>query len=40
MEVIAVAGYEALSDVYEWLIGDDKLTPAQAEKKQKVESRK
>lgn len=25
-----VAGYGALSDVYEWLIGDDKLTPAQA----------
>jgi SAM-dependent methyltransferase len=30
MEVIVVAGYGALSDVYEWLIGDDKLTPAQA----------
>jgi cyclopropane fatty-acyl-phospholipid synthase-like methyltransferase len=30
MEVIAVAGYGALSDVYEWLIGDDKLTPAKA----------
>ncbi len=28
--MIAVAGYGALSDVYEWLIGDDKLTPAQA----------
>lgn len=25
-----MAGYEALSEVYEWLIGDDKLTPAQA----------
>lgn len=25
-----MAGYGALSDVYEWLIGDDKLTPAQA----------
>ena len=30
MEVIAVAGYGALSDVYEWLIGDDRLTPAKA----------
>src|SRR6478752_7004276 len=30
MEVVAVAGYRSLSDVYEWLIGDDKLTPAQA----------
>ena len=30
MEVIAVAGYGELSDVYEWLIGDDKLTPAKA----------
>jgi len=30
MEVVAVAGYGSLSDVYEWLIGDDKLTPAQA----------
>jgi len=30
MEVVAVAGYGALSDVYEWLIGDDKLTPAKA----------
>lgn len=30
MEVIAVAGYGALSEVYEWLIGNDKLTPAQA----------
>lgn len=26
----AVAGYGELSDVYEWLIGDDKLTPAKA----------
>lgn len=26
----AVAGYGALSDVYEWLIGDDRLTPAEA----------
>ncbi|WP_185996512.1 class I SAM-dependent methyltransferase [Nocardioides campestrisoli] len=25
-----MAGYGAMSDVYEWLIGDDKLTPAQA----------
>ncbi|MEV6288641.1 class I SAM-dependent methyltransferase [Kribbella sp. NPDC051770] len=25
-----MAGYGALSDVYEWLIGDDKLTPADA----------
>lgn len=25
-----MAGYGELSDVYEWLIGDDKLTPAQA----------
>lgn len=25
-----MAGYGALSDVYEWLIGDDKLTPAKA----------
>ncbi len=25
-----MAGYGALSDVYEWLIGDDKLIPAQA----------
>ena len=30
MEVIAVGGYGELSDVYEWLIGDDKLTPAKA----------
>ncbi|MFC7912083.1 SAM-dependent methyltransferase, partial [Streptomyces nigra] len=30
MEVIAVAGYGALSDVYEWLIGEDRLTPANA----------
>ncbi|WP_437080910.1 class I SAM-dependent methyltransferase [Streptomyces sp. enrichment culture] len=30
MEVVAVAGYGALSDVYEWLVGDDRLTPAQA----------
>lgn len=27
-----MAGYGALSDVYEWLIGDDKLAPAQAAK--------
>lgn len=25
-----MGGYGALSDVYEWLIGDDRLTPAQA----------
>ena len=25
-----MAGYGALSDVYEWLIGDDRLTPAKA----------
>ncbi|MFI2422810.1 methyltransferase domain-containing protein [Streptomyces sp. NPDC018955] len=25
-----MAGYGALSDVYEWLIGDDRLTPAEA----------
>lgn len=30
MEVVAVAGYGALADVYEWLIGDDRLTPADA----------
>ena len=30
MKVMAVAGYGALSEVYEWLIGDDKLTPAKA----------
>lgn len=28
LEVVAVTGYGALVDVYEWLIGDDKLTPA------------
>ena len=30
MEVVAVTGYGALSDVYEWLISDDRLTPAKA----------
>ena len=25
-----MAGYGALSDVYEWLVGDDKVTPATA----------
>jgi SAM-dependent methyltransferase len=29
-EVITVAGYGALADVYEWLVPDDKLTPAGA----------
>lgn len=28
--MIEVAGYGALSEVYEWLIGDDKVTPARA----------
>ena len=27
---MTMAGYGELSDVYEWLIGDDKVTPAQA----------
>jgi SAM-dependent methyltransferase len=30
VEVNAVAGYGALSDVYEWLIGQDRLTPSTA----------
>jgi SAM-dependent methyltransferase len=29
MEVVVVAGYEALAEVYEWLISDARLTPAQ-----------
>src|SRR3954451_7661710 len=28
-EVLVVTGYEALADVYEWLISDAKLTPAE-----------
>jgi SAM-dependent methyltransferase len=28
-EVVVVAGYDALAEVYEWLISDAKLTPAQ-----------
>lgn len=28
--MVGVAGYGELSDVYEWLIGDDRLTPADA----------
>lgn len=30
VEVIAVAGYGALSEAYEWLVGDDRATPARA----------
>src|SRR3954451_3696908 len=28
-EVVVVAGYDALAEVYEWLISDAKLTPAE-----------
>ena len=28
-EVVVVTGYDALAEVYEWLISDAKLTPAE-----------